>query len=131
MPAYNRQMTDHMVRFTRASGSVFCILEAIKNWSQGRPGNEATGVSVTKSILQKFPMPHKKWGHVLHIMHTHHRLHPFFNICNALRVIGKRERERKKEKEERKMEDGGWRMNREGGGEKILSLSRYETESYL
>ena len=44
--------------------------------------------------------------HSLH-MHTHHRLHSFFNICNALRGIGKRERERKKEKEERKMEDGG------------------------
>ena len=65
--------------------------------------------------------------HSLH-MHTHHRLHPF-NICNALRGIGKRERERKKEKEERKM--GGWRMNREGGGEEVLSLSRFETESYL
>ena len=147
--------------------------------------NRLTRVSVTESILRKFPMPHKKWGacacansgykalfsglgtrlppslppsillflppyplahpsippslspihsspfshsflptleyislsyvlclcHVLHItqithsphMHTHHRIHPFFNICNALRGIGKREREGK----ERKMEDGG------------------------
>ena len=56
--------------------------------------------------------------HSLH-MHTHHRLHLFFNICNALRGIGKRERERKKEKE-RKMEDGGWRMNREGEERKFF-----------
>ena len=28
-----------MVRFTRPSP---CILQAIKNWSRGRPGNEAT-----------------------------------------------------------------------------------------
>ena len=29
---------DHVVRFTRPSPSV---LQAIKNWSRGRPGNEA------------------------------------------------------------------------------------------
>ena len=34
---------DHVVRFTRPSPSVFAYwLQAIKNWSRGRPGNEAT-----------------------------------------------------------------------------------------
>ena len=31
---------DYMVRFTRPPR--FCILQVIKNWSWGRPGNEAT-----------------------------------------------------------------------------------------
>ena len=35
-------------------------------------------------------------------------MRPFFNICNVLRGIGKRERKRKKGNGE---EDGGWRMN--------------------
>ena len=35
---------DHVVRFTRPSAFwlSFCILQAIKNRSRGRPGNEAT-----------------------------------------------------------------------------------------
>ena len=52
---------DHVVRFTRPSGPVLHTASD-QNWSQGRPGNEATRVSVTESILRKFPMPHKKWG---------------------------------------------------------------------
>ena len=32
---------DHVVRFTRPSSLHFCILQAIKNWNRGRPGNEA------------------------------------------------------------------------------------------
>ena len=33
--------TDHVLRFTGPSTFGFCILQAIKNWSQGIPGNEA------------------------------------------------------------------------------------------
>ena len=32
---------DHVVRFTSPSNLCLCILQAIKNWSRGRPGNEA------------------------------------------------------------------------------------------
>ena len=33
---------DHVVRFTRPSPSVFAYCKVIKNWSRGRPGNEAS-----------------------------------------------------------------------------------------
>ena len=35
---------DHVVRFTRPSGSVFALLQSIKKWSRERPGNEANAI---------------------------------------------------------------------------------------
>ena len=32
---------NHVVKFTRPSPSVFAYCKPIKNWSRGRPGNEA------------------------------------------------------------------------------------------
>ena len=31
----------HVIKWTKPSSFVFCILQMIKNWTVGRPGNEA------------------------------------------------------------------------------------------
>ena len=36
-----RQNVIHVIKWTRPSHLHFCILQAIKNWTVGRPGNKA------------------------------------------------------------------------------------------
>ena len=41
----------HTIKWTRPSSSVFCILQAIKNWTMERPVNEASFFSLTETTV--------------------------------------------------------------------------------
>jgi len=61
MTTFDGRAADHVMKFPRPSPSIFCILQAIKNWRRRRTGNEATSyagkmLKVTVSALYYGPV---------------------------------------------------------------------------
>ena len=74
-----------MMKMDQAFPFHFCILQVIKNWTVGRPGNEASGyhaITLTKLTILSLLSPWVLYGRRLHncmYIYTHTKDASFFS----------------------------------------------------